>query len=362
MNSDDDKRILSEYFSREKEKVNLSSFLLLSVIGKGSYAKVVLVRKKETNEIYALKILKKGNIEVRNQKTHVKTERNILIEVNHPFVIKMAYAFQNERKLFFALEYCPGGELFNLLQKKRTFSEDNARFYAAQIVLALEHLHSKDIVYRDLKPENVLIDKDGYIRLTDFGLSKRGISGNRGATSVCGTPEYLAPEILFRMGHGKAVDWWTLGAILYEMLTGLPPFYTPNREELFERIKFSTLKYPSHLSPSAKSLLEGLFKKDPEKRLGGSLDDAKPIKTHPWFSGIDWDAIFMKEIKAPFVPVVKGESDVSNFDTEFTETPLDSYKDPTQMESLHETYPHWTFSAESIRKNLAAGGDKMDLE
>jgi serine/threonine protein kinase len=218
------------------------------------------------------------------------------------------------KKLYFALEYCPGGELFNLLQKKRQFSEEHARFYVAQIILALEHLHKLDIIYRDLKPENVLIDEVGYIRLTDFGLSKRGIQGNKGANSVCGTPEYLAPEILFRTGHGKAVDWWTLGAILFEMLTGLPPFYTPNREELFEKIKFYALKYPNTLSPNARNLLEGLFKKDPEKRIGGGSGDATEIKEHPWFKDMDWDALIKKEIPAPFIPVIKGETDVSNFD------------------------------------------------
>jgi len=201
-------------------------------------------------------------------------------------------------------------------------SEDQARFYVAQIVLALEHLHKNDIIYRDLKPENVLIDGDGYIRLTDFGLSKKGITGNKGANSVCGTPEYLAPEILFRWGHGKAVDWWTLGAILFEMLTGLPPFYTPNREELFEKIKYYTLKYPPYLSPDVRSLLDGLFKKEPDKRLGGGQNDAEEIKAHAWFKEVDWDAIINKEVPAPFVPLVKADNDVSNFDPEFTQAPI----------------------------------------
>eukprot|EP01016_Furgasonia_blochmanni_P007664 TRINITY_DN1306_c0_g4_i1.p1 TRINITY_DN1306_c0_g4~~TRINITY_DN1306_c0_g4_i1.p1 ORF type:complete len:297 (+),score=57.83 TRINITY_DN1306_c0_g4_i1:183-1073(+) len=284
--------------------------------------------------------------------------------MDHPFIVKLAYAFQNERKLYFALEYCPGGELFNVLQKKRRFSEDVARFYAAQIVLALEHLHSKDVVYRDLKPENVLIDKDGYIRITDFGLSKENIQGNKGANSVCGTPEYLAPEVLFKMGHGKAVDWWTLGAILYEMLTGLPPFYTSSREELFERIKFGALKYPSYLSPEVRDLMEGLFRKDPERRLGGGEDDARPIKTHSWFASIDWDAILQKKLRAPFVPVLKSELDVSNFDAEFTEIPLDSFNESTFDSLKIKNFDGFSYDCDKggVDGMIAENPNEMEVE
>jgi serine/threonine protein kinase len=340
------------------EKVTINNFSLICVIGKGSYAEVILARKKDTNKIYALKILKKKKIEQKNQNGHVKTERNILIDIQHPFIIKLAYAFQNEKKLYFALEYCPGGELFNLLQKKRQFSEDTAKFYIVQIILALEHLHKQDIIYRDLKPENVLIDSDGYVRLTDFGLSKKGIQGNKGANSVCGTPEYLAPEILFRWGHGKAVDWWTLGAILFEMLTGLPPFYTPNREELFEKIKYYTLKYPAYLSPNARSLLEGLFKKEPNKRLGGGSEDAEEIKAHPWFEGIDWNAFLRKEIPAPYTPVIKDDTDVSNFDPEFTEAPVGSFDNNFFENGLN--YPGWSYNgSESFKLNMKTSPPKM---
>lgn len=329
-------------------KIRIEHFALLSMIGKGSYADVILARKKDTGTIYALKMLKKSKIEQRNQKTHVGIERSILIEIQHPFIIRMIYTFQSEKMLYFALEYCPGGELFNLLQKKRKFSEDCARFYIVQILLALEHLHQFDIAYRDLKPENVLIDKDGYIRITDFGLSKKGIKGNRETNSVCGTPEYLAPEVLFQLGHGKAVDWWTLGAILFEMLTGLPPFYTPNREELFKKIKFYTLRYPDFLSENAKNLLDGLFQKDPEKRLGGGARDAEEIKAHPWFAQVDWNAYLRKEIKAPFVPIIKTEMDVSNFDTEFTEAPIGSYGDSASG----QTYPGWSYNGSESLKNM----------
>jgi len=341
-------------------KVNVDSFALISVIGKGSYAEVLLARKKDTGTIYALKILKKDKIEQRNQKTHVKVERNILIEIQHPFIIKMVYAFQTEKKLYFALEYCPGGELFNLLQKKRQFSEENARFYIVQILLALEHLHKYDIVYRDLKPENVLLDSEGYVRLTDFGLSKKGVKGNKEANSVCGTPEYLAPEILFRWGHGKAVDWWTLGAILFEMLTGLPPFYTPNREDLFQKIKYYTLKYPPYLSYNAKSLLEGLFKKEPDKRLGGGFADAEEIKSHPWFENVNWEAYLNKELKAPYLPIIKNELDVSNFAPEFTEAPIGSFGDTIQEPG--QNYPGWSYNGQDSLQLSNGAPDTEQVE
>jgi len=336
----------------KKKPLTVNDFLLVCVLGKGSYAKVVLVRKKDNQQIYALKILKKDHLQKRNQQTKVKSERDILIEVNHPFIVKLYHAFQNERKLYFALEYCPGGELFNLLQKLRRFSEDQARFYAAQIILAIQHLHSKGVIYRDLKPENVLLDKDGYIRITDFGLSRTGMTDGTNAFSVCGTPEYLAPEILSRKGYGKSVDWWTLGALLYEMLTGMPPFYTPNREELFNRIKFSKLKYPSDLSVSARDLLEKLLVKEPELRLGSGTEGAMEIRNHKWFDRVEWDSILLKQVKAPFVPTIKGEIDVSNFDTEFTETPVESFKDSSVMEEKMNTYNDWTFTGESMKKSL----------
>lgn len=344
------------------EKLTIDSFTLMCVIGKGSYAEVILARKKDTGKIYALKILKKKKIEQRNQKEHVKTERDILTEMNHPFLIKMAFAFQTEKKLYFALEYCPGGELFNLLQKKRRFPEEHARFYACQIVLALEQLHKFDIIYRDLKPENVLIDEDGYIRLTDFGLSKTGIQGNKGAYSVCGTPEYLAPEILFQRGHGKAVDWWTLGAILYEMLTGLPPFYTNNREELFQKIKYYALKYPPYLSPNAKSLLDGLFQKEPSKRLGSGTGGADEIKAHPWFQGVDWGMIYRKEIKAPFIPVIKNDVDVSNFDPEFTEAPIGSLGSITDTNADLDAYTGWSYCGNELEAQGIEKGNTMGME
>jgi serum/glucocorticoid-regulated kinase 2 len=333
------------------KNLTINDFMLLSVIGKGSYAKVLLVKKKDTGEIMALKVLKKEMVERRKQEEHVKTERDVLVDAIHPFIAKLHCSFQNEKKLFFALEYCPGGELFNLLQKRKYFTEDQTRFYACQIVLALEYLHSKDVIYRDLKPENVLIDKDGYIRITDFGLSKKNVKGTKDAHSVCGTPEYLAPEVILKKGHGKAVDWWTFGSIMYEMLTGLPPFYTSDREELFERIKLGSVKYPSNFSPSLKDLLTQLFIKDPEKRLGSGSDGPKNIKKHAWFSGVNWDDFLKKSVRAPFKPVIKGDLDVSNFDPEFTETDVESVRANNLVGSTsYGTFENFTYDESEMNK------------
>lgn len=228
--------------------MKIDDFTLLKVIGKGSYGTVMLSKKKDTQEVLAIKMLKKSYIQKRKQEDHTKTERYVLGEVKHPFIIQMKYAFQNKEKLYFALEYCPGGELFYHLQKVGEFDEDVAKFYAAQLVLVIGHLHEHDIIYRDLKPENVLIAQDGYVKVADFGLSKAEIKGDKDAKSFCGTPEYLAPEILKKKGYGKAVDWWMLGSMIYEMLVGLPPFYLKEREKLFKAIANMEPEYPSDLS------------------------------------------------------------------------------------------------------------------
>lgn len=215
----------------------------------GSFGKVFLVRDKSNGELYAMKVLKKDYIIKKNQIQHTKTERSVLSYVHHPYIVGLNMAFQTSDKLFFVLDYCAGGELFFHLGKVGRFSEDRAKFYAAQIVLALQYVHRMDVVYRDLKPENVLLDHFGNIRLTDFGLSKEGVSDHStGANSFCGTPEYIAPEVLLRQGHGRAVDWWSLGALLYEMIIGLPPFYSRNRETMFEKIMKADLTFPHTIS------------------------------------------------------------------------------------------------------------------
>mmetsp|Transcript_26895 Transcript_26895/g.39844 ORF Transcript_26895/g.39844 Transcript_26895/m.39844 type:complete len:570 (+) Transcript_26895:148-1857(+) len=302
-----------------KRTINLEAFDIIRVVGKGSFGKVFLVREKETSTLYAMKVLKKDYIIRKNQVQHTKTERNVLGYVHHPFIVGLNMAFQTADKLFFVLDYCAGGELFFHLGRMGRFPESQARFYTAQITLAIEYVHGLDIIYRDLKPENVLLDHHGNVRLTDFGLSKEGVSDDSsGANSFCGTPEYIAPEVLLRQGHGRAVDWWSTGALLYEMLSGLPPFYSRSREVMFEKIMKAELNFPSFLSEAAKDLLRHLLVRDPKKRLGSGEADAGEIKAHGFFYGLDWDRLYSGNISPPWQPKFSGSLDTSLFDQEFT--------------------------------------------
>ncbi|EGR30802.1 protein kinase domain protein [Ichthyophthirius multifiliis] len=309
-----------QFENQEKKPISLDSFYLLTIIGKGSYAKVSLVRKKDDNQVYALKAIKKQLIKEKNQREHVIGERNILQQVDNQYIVKMKYAFQDNKYIYFVLEFCPGGELYQLLYAKRQLTEQQTKFYAAQMVKAFEYLHSKNIIYRDLKPENVLITKEGYIKLTDFGLSKMNIIGQE-AKSLCGTPEYLAPEILLQKGHGKPVDWWTLGNIIYEMVTGQPAFYNESRKTLFQNIEKNNPTPHPKIQGKLKSIINGLLEKDPNKRLG-SLDGAKEIIEHPWFSDLKWDLLQKQQIVPPFVPKLDNEIDVRYIDPEFKEMSL----------------------------------------
>jgi len=314
-------------YNKNIESVGLENFEMLKVIGRGSFGKVMQVKKKGENQIYAMKILKKKAIIQRNQLEHTKAERKILEALNHPFCMTLRYAFQTETKLYFVLDYFTGGELFFHLKKRRRFRENEARFMVAEVGMALGHLHSLDVIYRDLKPENILLDDKGHICLTDFGLSKELEMDNQEANTFCGTPEYLAPEIVLNKGHGKAVDWWSLGILLYELTVGIPPFYSQNVHEMYQLIKQAPLRFPPKLSAECKKLITGLLKRDPARRLGGGPDDFAAIKAAQFFAELDFDQLYAKEIDPPYRPdVKKGMEDTSNFDTQFTSEPVvDSY-------------------------------------
>ncbi|GMI39313.1 hypothetical protein TeGR_g14259, partial [Tetraparma gracilis] len=309
----------------ETKKVNIDDFKLIKVIGKGSFGKVTLVEHKESGNLFAMKVLKKANVVKRKQVEHTRTERRVLGGVNHPFIVRLHFAFQTDSKLYFVLDYCPGGELFFHLSRMKKMPEHMARFYTAEIALALECLHEKGIVYRDLKPENILLDEVGHVKLADFGLAKEGIdSTTEGAKSLCGTPEYLSPEILDRKGHGTASDWWNLGMVLFEMLTGLPPWYTTDRQKLFDSLRNAPLTFPYHVSRTAQSLIRGMLTREPSERLGGRAG-AEEIKTHPFFAAIDWDALMERRLQPPFNPCAKTEGkDTANFEREFTNMPTNS--------------------------------------
>lgn len=316
-----------------KKIVNLEAFNIIKVIGKGSFGKVFLVRHKAKRTLHALKVLKKEFIIRKNQVEHTKTERSVLGYIHHPYVVGLTMAFQTHDKLFFVLDYCAGGELFFHLGKLGRFPDQRAKFYAAQITLALEYVHTLGVIYRDLKPENVLLDEKGNIRLTDFGLSKENVHGHSsGASSFCGTPEYIAPEVLKRQGHGRAVDWWSLGALLFEMISGLPPFYSRNRETMFEKIMKAEITFPPFVTADARDLLRKLLIRDPKDRLGSGEKDADEIKEHPYFHDVDWAAMGTGNVIPPWAPTVSHSVDTSQFDEEFTSMP------PTVSPDVRDAY------------------------
>lgn len=340
------------------------------MLGKGSFGKVLLVKKRagrDAGRLYALKTLRKEVLIKRNQIDHTKTERSVLQTVEHPFIVTLRYAWQTRDKLYLVTDYAPGGELFFWLKRDRVFSQSRVRLYAAELVLALEHLHDNDIVYRDLKPENILLDGDGHILLTDFGLSKeavRGFGAEGGTSTFCGTPEYLAPEILENTGHGKAVDWWSLATLLYEMCAGLPPFYDEHIETMYEKIMTAELVFPRHFLPETRALLTRMLERDYRKRLG--YNGAAEIKAHPFFAGLDWDAVREKRVEPMFRPPLPAtETDTPNFEDEFTrEVPEDSVPDhkgqlsSTQAERAH--FEGFTFNGEAAA--IARSGGSLAAE
>nr|XP_019944974.1 PREDICTED: RAC-gamma serine/threonine-protein kinase [Paralichthys olivaceus] len=414
----------------QHKRKTMSDFDYLKLLGKGTFGKVILVREKASGKYYAMKILKKEVIIAKDEVAHTLTESRVLKNTRHPFLTSLKYSFQTKDRLCFVMEYVNGGELFFHLSRERVFSEERTRFYGAEIVSALDYLHSAKIVYRDLKLENLMLDKDGHIKITDFGLCKEGITDAATMKTFCGTPEYLAPELFFHLsrervfseertrfygaeivsaldylhsakivyrdlklenlmldkdGHikitdfglckegitdaatmktfcgtpeylapevledndyGRAVDWWGLGVVTYEMMCGRLPFYNQDHEKLFELILMEDIKFPRTLSSDAKSLLSGLLIKDPNKRLGGGPDDAKEIMRHSFFTGVDWQDVYDKKLVPPFKPQVTSETDTRYFDEEFTAqtitvTPPEKF-DEDGMDCLdNERRPHF---------------------
>ncbi|KAB1251536.1 Ribosomal protein S6 kinase beta-2 [Camelus dromedarius] len=315
------------------ERIGPHCFELLRVLGKGGYGKVFQVRKVQgTNlgKIYAMKVLRKAKIVCNAKDTaHTRAERNILESVKHPFIVELAYAFQTGGKLYLILECLSGGELFTHLEREGIFLEDTACFYLSEITLALGHLHSQGIIYRDLKPENIMLNSQGHIKLTDFGLCKESIHEGAVTHTFCGTIEYMAPEILVRSGHNRAVDWWSLGALMYDMLTG---------------------------SASPASSGAGFLKRNPSQRIGGGPGDAAEVQRHPFFRHINWDDLLARRMDPPFRPCLQSEEDVSQFDSHFTrQTPVDSPDDTALSESANQAFLGFTYVAPSVLDSIKEG-------
>ena len=295
-----------------------TDFEKLYVLGRGGYSTVYLVRKKDTKKLYSMKTINKSFIKLNNQINQILSEKQILSKINSPFIVKLFYSFQDNDYLYFILEFTQGGDLFYHLDKHQHLSHKTTVFYAAQIVLALEYLHSHNMIYRDLKPENILICSDGYIKLTDFGLSKLLNRYTSLSQTLCGTPKYIAPEVISsKKGYGMEVDWWSLGVLIYEMLVGRSPFEVPSKlvsnDFLLKNVDYSS----EFLSEDSIDIIKGLLKVDNKKRLGYGKEGIYDIKKHIFFRDINWEMLYDKKVKPEFVPELESEEDVKYFDYEF---------------------------------------------
>ena len=311
----------------------LEDFKHLKVLGQGSFGKVILVKNENNNKLYAMKILDKSYIVKKNQVSHTQTERALLEKLKHPFIVRLNYAFQDSKKLYFLTEFLQGGELFFHLRKNSGYKEKAVRFYMAQILLALEYMHNNNYIYRDLKPENILIDKEGNIKLTDFGLSKILPPDENTTYTMCGTAEYLAPEILFGKGYDKTCDWFSFGVVIFEMFCGYHPFKSKG-QKIDPKIYLRKTYIPDKVGKTARDLIEKLFVCNPQKRLGYKSSDE--VKNHPFFKGIDFDKVLRKEYKPPFIPKLKDDTDLRYFDENFTKLNIEHEGNNNEEEEKDE--------------------------
>jgi len=316
----------------------------LKVIGRGGFGRVLLVRKIDTRKVYAMKVLKKAAIAARGEIEHTRTEQSVLSKLSHPFLARLHWSFQTEDSLYFIMDFINGGELFHHLSKEKCFPEQRVKFYTAQIVCGMEYLHSHGIIYRDLKPENILLSSKGNVVMTDFGLSKEGLTANDSRTATfCGTPEYLAPEIIKGDDYTKAIDWWSVGTLIYEMLTGLPPFYTEDEENMYHKIMTAELRIPATFSPEVADLITKFLKRDPKQR----LQEPAQIKAHPWFKDINFAALERLEIVPAFIPHVKSEEAVDHIDDEFLNEDIHQEDEvPQGGPSGKDAFQNFTFAAQ----------------
>lgn len=302
----------------EASKWKLSDLEMCETVGTGTFGRVRLVKHKETGKYAALKILKKQEVLRMKQVDHVMAEASLLQEINHPFIVNMLRGYMDKNRLYILLEYVVGGELFSHLRKAGKFPNDVSKFYCAEVILAFDYLHSKTIIYRDLKPENILLDQDGNIKITDFGFAKRVTERT---FTLCGTPEYLAPEIIQSKGHNKAVDWWALGILLYEMLVGYPPFFDDSPMKIYEKILVGKVLFPRWVDSKARDLIKGLLCLDPTKRFGSLPNGAEDIKNHKYFAGVDWNVVLAKKIPAP-IPVRQHKDGDTHYFDKYPDSPL----------------------------------------
>ena len=336
-------------------KLTYKDFDPLKLLGTGSFGRVLLVRFKTTDQLYAMKILNKDQLKITHQEEHTKTERDLMVKTSSPFLVSIKFAFQDNKYLYIVSDFMQGGDLFYHMHEGKNFTEEKAKFYLIEIIFGLECLHKNNMIYRDLKPENILMDSEGHIKLTDFGLSKILKENEDKAFTICGTPQYLAPEVLKNkdIGYDKSVDWWSLGCLFYEMLTGYLPYYIPRDNNIDLSVFEEEVKFPPNINPLAVSFIKELLNLDPEKRLGSGENGINNIKNHSYFKEINWDKYYKKEIKPPFIPQLDDEVDLRYFDKMFTEEPVNSNRSTIHSRKReYSTYKGFTFMTNSVKKEL----------
>jgi len=377
---------------RLRQKISVRDFDSISIIGKGAYGEVRLCRVKETGEIVAMKKMKKSEMKCKNQVKHVKAERDVLASANNPWIVELKYSFQDLEHLYLCMEYLPGGDLMTLLMKKEILSEEEARFYTAEMIMAVDSAHKLNYIHRDLKPDNVLLDASGHIKLSDFGLCKfaevvpssimlrrfqkdpnlpppslvtvstdySSFKRNRElAFSTVGTPDYIAPEVFSQEGYNETVDWWSVGVILFEMLVGYPCFYSEDPSVTCQKIIHwkQTFRIPTeaNLSPLATDLVLKLLR-DPEERLGAN--GVEEIKNHRFFDGIDWENL--RQTPAPYMPEVKSEIDTSNFDKFEESEPFYPSEKSATTKRKDMDFVGYTFKKDTQRNNLVTALEELE--
>merc|ERR1719461_1144753 len=334
------KRRADEMYHKQKQKdapmkrraadlCSLKQLKTIGILGKGAFGVVSLVLDPRTKKSYALKAIKKHQIVELGQQSHILNEKHVMELLHNPFLVNLQATFKDKYRVYFLLDVCLGGELFTLLRKRRYFDEPASKFYAACVVQAFDYMHGRGIIYRDLKPENLVLDDKGYLKVTDFGFAKE--VEDRTFT-LCGTPDYLAPEIVTGQGHGKGVDWWTLGILIYEMLASFPPFFDDEPIETYRKIIKGRIKFPRYFSVEARDLIKNLLRSKATRRLGVITGGADKIRNHPWYSGFDWDALRAGKLAPPIRPKVKDPSDVSNFRQNVKEDDSDAPAIPKEQD------------------------------
>ncbi|KAL1232109.1 cAMP-dependent protein kinase catalytic subunit [Trichinella pseudospiralis] len=335
---EDDQQQLQQQQQQQLQIDVDSKFERICTVGTGSYGRVYLARQRDSGKFYALKVMSFRKIVRSKQQNHVLSERKVLEKLNTPFAVKLHWAYHDAKCLYMLLDYVPGGELLSHIRFRKQFSNDVARFYAAEIVVALEYLHERGIVYRDLKPENVLIDRHGHIKLTDFGFAK--LLNDRTWT-MCGTPEYLAPEVVTGKGYNQAVDWWSLGILIYEMLSGKTPFEAPTAIELYQNIVYGDFKFTRQFERAARDIIRKFLRVEKSKRLGNTKEGVLAVKNHRWFVSVNWDLVTHRRLQPPINPKVSHDGDAGNYH-EYEEIDLNEFKESSDEDMRH--FVDWDYN------------------